>query len=71
MTPGPFTTWLVGLLIAVVVCTTVLVALDKVSGELFMGVIVGPIVGGVIGAVANAKGVQSGAQSVVSPPPST
>lgn len=65
----PFTLVLAALVALVVVCSTFLVAVDKVAGGDFMLVVVGPIVGGVIGAIAGIKGVQSGSEATANPPP--
>lgn len=57
------------LLGAIIIATSLLVALDKLEPDLYMGVVVGPIVGGVVGVVGVTRGVQQGAQAAVSPPP--
>lgn len=57
------------LLAIVIVCATILVGLDKIDGNLFVGVVVGPIIGGLIGGIAGVKGVQSGAQATLSSTP--
>lgn len=57
------------LLALLFICTTVLVAFDKIAGDIYMGVVVGPAIGGLIGAVAGIKGVQSGSEASIDPPP--
>jgi hypothetical protein len=52
-----------------IVCSTVLVGLDKIDGELYMAAVMSPIVAGLIGAFAAIKGVQSGSQATTDPPP--
>lgn len=60
----------VGLLAIAVVCATLLVALDKLDGNVYAAVVLGNIVGGGIGFVAGTKGVQQGSQASTTPPPS-
>lgn len=59
----------VALIGVIIVCATVLVALDEVSGELFVGAIVAPLIGAAVTFVAGVKGVQQGSQSSTNPPP--
>jgi hypothetical protein len=69
---NPPVVWLAGFLIAlVIICTTVLVGIDKVNADLFMGVVVGPVIGGVVGIFGTLKGVQSGSEATATPPPGT
>lgn len=59
-----------GLLVGlVIICSFVLVALDKLDGDAFMTGVVVPVVSGLIGAIAGIKGVQVGSEASVSPPP--
>lgn len=59
-----------GVLLALaMLCSTALVALDKIAGDLYMAAVVSPIVAGLIGAFAAIKGVQSGSEASVNPPP--
>lgn len=51
------------------ICTTALVALDKVSGSEYMTGVIVPLVSGLIGAIAGIKGVQVGSETTISPPP--
>jgi hypothetical protein len=66
------TTTLAGtvLIALVIVACAVLVGLDKLDGDLFMGVVIGPVVGGVVGVVGSAQGARSGSQATIDPPPS-
>lgn len=57
---------LIGLIIA---CCTLLVALNELSGDLFVGAVVGPLIGAAVTFVAGVKGVQQGSQSTSNPPP--
>lgn len=59
----------VALLAVAIIGCTVLVALDKLGGDVFVGVVVGPVIGGGIAFVAGTKGVQQGSQASTSPPP--
>lgn len=59
----------IGLLAVALVACTVLVALDKLDGDVFVGVVIGPVIGGGIAFVAGTKGVQQGSQASTSPPP--
>jgi hypothetical protein len=66
------TTTLAGtvLIALVIVACAVLVGLDKLDGDLFMGVVIGPVVGGVVGVVGSAQAARSGSQATIDPPPS-
>lgn len=66
---GPFTYAASALLALAIVCSTALVALDKIAGDLYMAAVLSPIVAGLIGAFAAIKGVQSGSEASVTPPP--
>lgn len=59
----------VALLAVAVVCATILVAIDKLDGNVYAAVVLGNIVGGGIGFVAGTKGVQQGSQASTTPPP--
>lgn len=71
MTPRDHTTTLAAFALAglILVCTSGLVAFDKLDSSLYIGSIVAPLVGAVAGVVGYAAGTRAGAQSVVSPPP--
>lgn len=56
-------------IVVIVICTTVLVGMDKLASDLYVGAILGPVVGGLIGFVAGTKGVQQGSAASSSPPP--
>lgn len=55
--------------VVIILCTTVLVGLDKLASDLYVGAIIGPVVGGLIGFVAGTKGVQQGSAASSAPPP--
>lgn len=57
-------------LLTIIICTTALVGLDKMSAELYMAVVIGPSVAGLIAYISHSKGVQQGSEATVSPPPS-
>ena len=56
-------------IVVIVICATVLVALDSLASDLYVGAIVAPVVGGLIGFVAGTKGVQQGSAASTAPPP--
>lgn len=56
-------------LVVIIVCATVLVAIDNLASDLYIGAVVAPVVGGLIGFVAGTKGVQQGSEATSSPPP--
>ena len=58
-----------GLLALIILCCTVLVGLDKITGSEYLAAVVAPVVAGLIGAIAGIKGVQVGSEASVSPPP--
>lgn len=69
MPTNPFIVAAAALMALAMLCSTALVALDKIDGELYMAAVMSPIVAGLIGAFAAIKGVQSGSEASISPPP--
>lgn len=55
-------------LVVIILCTTYLVAMDKLAAELYVGVVIGPSVGGLIAYVSHSKGVAQGSEATISPP---
>lgn len=56
-------------LLSVIICTTVLVAFDKLDSTLYMSVVIGPAVAGLIAYISHSKGVQQGSEASINPPP--
>ena len=44
-----------GLISLILICCTILVALDQLDGDNFLAVVVGPLVGAIVGYVARGK----------------
>lgn len=55
-------------LLAIILCTTYLVAQDKLAADLYVGVVIGPAVGGLIAYVSHSKGVAQGSEATADPP---
>jgi hypothetical protein len=55
-------------LLTIIICTTVLVALDKLNADLYTGVVIGPAVGGLIAYISHSKGVAQGTEATTDPP---
>ena len=55
-------------LLAIILCTTFLVAQDKLAADLYVGVVIGPAVGGLIAYVSHSKGVAQGSEATTDPP---
>jgi hypothetical protein len=55
-------------LLAIILCTTYLVAQDKLAADLYVGVVIGPAVGGLIAYISHSKGVAQGSEASSDPP---
>lgn len=55
-------------LLTIIICTTVLVGLDKLAADLYTGVVIGPAVGGLIAYISHSKGVAQGSEATATPP---